>query len=51
MLGTSAADLVFVADGSLDASITLANRSWDMAAGAVIAREAGAAVTDLDSTD
>lgn len=51
MLGTSAADLVFVADGSLDASITLANRSWDMAAGVVIAREAGAAVTDLDGTD
>jgi myo-inositol-1(or 4)-monophosphatase len=50
VLGTSAIDLVFVADGSLDASITLANRSWDMAAGVVIAREAGAAVTDLDAT-
>jgi myo-inositol-1(or 4)-monophosphatase len=50
MFGASAIDLVFVADGTLDASITLANRSWDMAAGAVIAREAGAAVTDLDAT-
>jgi myo-inositol-1(or 4)-monophosphatase len=50
MLGTSAADLAFVADGTLDASVTLANRSWDMAAGAVIAREAGATVTDLDGT-
>jgi myo-inositol-1(or 4)-monophosphatase len=50
VLGTSAVDLAFVADGSLDASITLANRSWDMAAGVVIAREAGAAVTDLDAT-
>lgn len=46
MLGTAAADLVFVADGTLDASITLGNNHWDMAAGAVIAREAGAAVTD-----
>jgi myo-inositol-1(or 4)-monophosphatase len=51
MLGTAAADLALLADSALGASITLGNRTWDMAAGAVIAREAGAHVTDLDGTD
>lgn len=46
MLGSAALDLVWVAAGRLDASITLGNRAWDMAAGAVIAREAGAALVD-----
>lgn len=32
MLGSAAADLALVADGTLDASITLGNRPWDMAA-------------------
>ena len=50
MLGTSALDLALVADGGLDAVVTLSNRSWDTAAGVVIAREAGAAVTDLDAS-
>jgi myo-inositol-1(or 4)-monophosphatase len=50
MIGTSAVDLVLVADGGFDASVTLANRSWDMAAGVAIAREAGARVTDLDGS-
>ncbi|WP_410646405.1 inositol monophosphatase family protein [Amycolatopsis sp. cmx-4-54] len=51
MLGSAAVDLALLADGALGASITLGNRTWDMAAGAVIAREAGAHVTDLDGTD
>lgn len=50
MLGSAAADLALVADGTLDASITLGNRPWDMAAGAVIARAAGAIVTDADGS-
>lgn len=50
MLGSAAVDLVWVADGTLDASITLGNRTWDMAAGAIIARQAGAAVLDADGT-
>lgn len=49
-LGSAAVDLVFVADGSFDASITLGNRTWDTAAGAVIAREAGATVVDADGS-
>src|SRR6266568_904628 len=46
MLGTAAVDLAWVADGRLDASITLGNKPWDTAAGILLAREAGAAVTD-----
>lgn len=50
MLGSAAVDLALVADGTLDASITLGNRSWDMAAGTVIARAAGAVVCDTDGS-
>jgi len=46
MLGTAAVDLAWVADGRLDASITLSNKPWDTSAGVLIAREAGATVTD-----
>jgi myo-inositol-1(or 4)-monophosphatase len=46
MLGTAAVDLAWVAAGRLDASITLSNKPWDTSAGALIAREAGATVTD-----
>lgn len=48
MLGSAAIDLAWVAEGKLDASITLSNKPWDTAAGVVIAREAGAKVTDQD---
>lgn len=47
MLGSAALDLALVADGSLDASITLSNQTWDMAAGVVIARRAGAVLLDI----
>jgi myo-inositol-1(or 4)-monophosphatase len=50
MLGTAAIDLSWVAAGRLDASITFSNNPWDMAAGIILAREAGAAVTDADGT-
>lgn len=49
-IGSSAVELAWVADGSLDASLTLGNRSWDTAAGAIIAREAGALVVDADGS-
>lgn len=48
--GSSALDLVWVADGTLDACVLLGNRTWDTAAGAVIAREAGAFVLDADGS-
>lgn len=51
MLGSAAIDLAWVAEGRLDASITLSNKPWDMAAGVIIAREAGAEVIDQDGRD
>jgi myo-inositol-1(or 4)-monophosphatase len=50
MLGSAAIDLAWLAAGRHQASITLSNRPWDMAAGVVIAREAGASVVDLDGS-
>ena len=50
MLGTAALDLAWVADGRLDASVTLSNKPWDTAAGVIIAREAGAEVVDMNGT-
>jgi myo-inositol-1(or 4)-monophosphatase len=49
MLGTAAVDLAWVADGRLDASITRGNKPRDTSAGVLLAREAGAAVTDANS--
>lgn len=48
MLGSAAIDLAWVAAGKLDASVMLSNKPWDTAAGVLIAREAGAEVTDLE---
>jgi myo-inositol-1(or 4)-monophosphatase len=48
MLGSAAIDLVWVAEGRLDATIALSNKPWDTVAGVVIAREAGARVVDID---
>jgi len=51
MLGSAAIDLAWVAAGQLDGSIMLANKPWDVTAGIIIAREAGAHVLDIDGTD
>ncbi|MFJ2754930.1 inositol monophosphatase family protein [Nocardioides sp. NPDC087217] len=51
MLGSAAIDLAWVAAGKLDASVMLSNKPWDTAAGVLLAREAGARVTDLDGQD
>jgi myo-inositol-1(or 4)-monophosphatase len=51
MLGSAVIDLAWVAEGKLDASITLSNKPWDSAAGVIIAREAGAKVIDHDGTE
>jgi myo-inositol-1(or 4)-monophosphatase len=50
MLGAAALDLAWLAAGRLDASVTFSNQPWDMAAGIILAREAGAAITDADGT-
>jgi myo-inositol-1(or 4)-monophosphatase len=51
MLGSAAIDLAWLAEGRFDASVTLSNRSWDVAAGVILAREAGAVVVDRDGSE
>jgi myo-inositol-1(or 4)-monophosphatase len=51
MLGASAIDLAWTAEGRLDACIILGNKPWDTSAGVLIAREAGARVLDHDGSD
>lgn len=51
MFGTAAIDLAWVAEGKIDACVTLTNNSWDMAAGVIIAKEAGAAVIDIEGEE
>ena len=46
-LGSAALDLCYVAAGRFDGYWELSLKPWDMAAGALIAAEAGAIVTDL----
>jgi myo-inositol-1(or 4)-monophosphatase len=46
MFGSAAHDLAWVADGRSDATMILANKPWDVAAGVLIAREAGALAVD-----
>ncbi len=50
MLGAAAVALAWLPDGLTDASLALSNNAWDMAAGAIIASEAGATVSDLDGS-
>lgn len=50
MIGSAALDLAWVAEGRLDGAIMLANKPWDTAAGVLLAREAGAAVVDIDGS-
>jgi myo-inositol-1(or 4)-monophosphatase len=46
MIGAATLDLAFVAEGALDACVMMSNKPWDTAAGTLIAREAGAHITD-----
>jgi myo-inositol-1(or 4)-monophosphatase len=50
MHGSAALDLVWLAAGHIDGVVILSNQPWDIAAGVIIAREAGAHVCDLDGT-
>jgi myo-inositol-1(or 4)-monophosphatase len=49
--GSAALDLAYVAAGRFDGFWELGLKPWDVAAGIVIAREAGATVTDLGGGD
>ncbi|GIG85480.1 inositol monophosphatase family protein [Plantactinospora endophytica] len=50
MTGSAALDLAWLAEGRLDAALTLSNHPWDMTAGVAIATEAGAVIVDGDGT-
>ncbi|MEV0455416.1 inositol monophosphatase family protein [Catellatospora methionotrophica] len=50
MHGSAAIDLVWLAEGRVDGVVIMSNQPWDMAAGVVIAREAGAKVVDHDGS-
>jgi myo-inositol-1(or 4)-monophosphatase len=50
-LGSAALDLCFVACGRVDGFWEIRLEPWDLAAGTLIAREAGALVTKLDGTN
>ncbi|MEU0542609.1 inositol monophosphatase family protein [Nocardia sp. NPDC005978] len=47
MFGSAALDLAWVAEGRTDACVINSNKPWDTGAGVLIAREAGATVTDF----
>jgi len=47
-LGSAALNLCYVASGRLDGYVASAIKAWDVAAGALLLREAGATLTSLD---
>ena len=49
--GSAALDLAYVACGRLDGYFEFQLNAWDIAAGALIAREAGALVSDLSGRE
>ncbi|MBE9538401.1 MAG: inositol monophosphatase [Proteobacteria bacterium] len=49
--GAASLDLAYVAAGRLDAFWQIGLSSWDMAAGALLIREAGGLVADIDSSE
>ncbi|WP_027346274.1 inositol monophosphatase family protein [Hamadaea tsunoensis] len=50
MFGSAAIDLTWLAEGITGAMVMFSNKPWDTAAGVIIAKEAGAAVVDIDGT-
>jgi myo-inositol-1(or 4)-monophosphatase len=49
--GTASLDLAWVAAGRMDGYFEVALKPWDVAAGALIVREAGGVVMDFDGSD
>ena len=49
--GAASLDLAYVAAGRLDAFWELGLSPWDVAAGALLVREAGGLVADMDGSD
>lgn len=50
-LGSAALNMCYVADGGLDGYFATSVKTWDIAAGLVIAKEAGASITGIDGGD
>jgi myo-inositol-1(or 4)-monophosphatase len=50
-MGCAAIDICYAAAGRFDGFWELRLKPWDMAAGAIIAKEAGAVITELDGND
>lgn len=50
-MGSAALDLCYVACGRVDGFWEIGLSPWDVAAGAVIVKEAGGVITDFDGTD
>ena len=50
-LGSAALDLAYVAAGRMDGYWERGLKSWDLAAGAILVREAGGFVSDADGRD
>jgi myo-inositol-1(or 4)-monophosphatase len=50
-MGAAALDLAWVASGRMDAYFEIGLKPWDVAAGALIVREAGGVVADFDGND
>lgn len=51
MFGSAAHDLVWLAEGRIDGAVILSNQTHDIAAGVLIAREAGAVALDSSGAD
>src|SRR5690606_37854405 len=51
VMGSTALDMAFVAEGVAAASVAVIPHVWDIAAGSLIVREAGGAVVTLDGDD
>ncbi len=51
VLGSAALQLAWLAAGRVDISLILSNKPWDVQAGVLIAREAGALVFDADGSE
>ena len=49
-LGSAALDLCYVARGAMDGYYEITLNPWDVAAGLIIAQEAGALVTSVDGS-
>ncbi|GAA1311570.1 inositol monophosphatase family protein [Saccharothrix xinjiangensis] len=51
MFGSAAHDLAWLAEGRIDGAVILSNKTCDIAAGVLIAREAGALVLDSSGAE